>query len=114
LEKEEFKKSENEINKAENHNKSRVKIGIKMDLINQDEDEDLEVTEEALTFHSNVRENIVSILIIVRSDSYRIKVNLDELKWVIGTSESKKEKYRGVRRGRMWIKWLLILRTTFH
>jgi hypothetical protein len=45
-------------------------------LINQDEDEDLEVTEEALTFHSNVRENIVSILIIVRSDSYLKKSKL--------------------------------------
>lgn len=85
-----------------------------MDLINQDEDEDLEVTEEALTFHSNVRENIVSYFIILRSDSYLIKVNLDKLKWVIRTSEPKKEKYRSVRRGRMWIKWLLILKTTFH
>lgn len=32
-----------------------------MDLTTIDDDDDIEVTEEALTFHSNVRENIVSI-----------------------------------------------------
>lgn len=42
-----------------NHNKSEWKVQNKMDLTTMDDD-DIEVTEEALTFHSNVRENIVS------------------------------------------------------
>lgn len=73
------KNADEQINKSKQSEKEKFRI--KMDLTTIDDDEEIEVTEEALTFHSNVRENIVSN----RGKFFLSNKQIVD-KWVIGTA----------------------------